>query len=161
MNFALLFEIQIGVTLAIFWKICKTTLFRKPTEVKIGLQTCYFLIFTFSFFQILNDYCQKSYNRFRVLLGSSTRHKYFWSTQFDKGTATLFNLFKICTEMHFVSLFFLNERNITTSLLMIHLKCTVVHYANLNSSSINKPFLNYGLLNMLFRFFLISYLCLF
>ena len=42
---------------------------------------------------------------------------------------------------------------ITTSLLMIHWKCTVVHYANLNSSSINKPFLNYGLLNMLFCFF--------
>ena len=55
--------------------------------------------------------------------------------------------------MHFVSLFFLNERNITTSLLMIHLKCAVVHYANLNSSSINKPFLNYEPLNMLFRFF--------
>ena len=61
--------------------------------------------------------------------------------------------------MHFVSLFFLNERNITTSLLMIHLKCTVVHYSNLNSSSVNKPFLNYGQLNMLFLFFFsISYL---
>ena len=39
-------------------------------------------------------------------------------------------------EMQFVSLFFLNERNIGTSL-----KCTVVHYANLNSSSINKHYL--------------------
>ena len=37
---------------------------------------------------------------------------------------------------------------------MIHLKCTVVHYANLNSSSKNKPFLNYGPLNILFCFFL-------
>ena len=55
--------------------------------------------------------------------------------------------------MHFVSLFFLNERNITTSLLMIHLKRTVVHYSNLNSSSVNKPFLNYAPLNMLFLFF--------
>ena len=36
---------------------------------------------------------------------------------------------------------------------MMHLKCAVVHYANLNSSSINKPFLNYEPLNMLFRFF--------
>ena len=54
--------------------------------------------------------------------------------------------------MHFISLFFLNKRNITTFLLMIHLKCTVVHYVNLNSSSINKPFLNYGPLNMLFCF---------
>ena len=34
---------------------------------------------------------------------------------------------------------------------MIHLKRTVVHYANLISSSINKPFLNYGPLNMLFH----------
>ena len=41
-------------------------------------------------------------------------------------------------------LFFLNERNITTSLLMKNLKCTVVHYTNLNWSSKNKPFLNYG-----------------
>ena len=72
---------------------------------------------------------------------------------FENETATLLNFFEICTDMHFVSLFFLNKRNITTSLLMIHLKCAVVHYANLNSSSINKPFLNYGLLNMLFRFF--------
>ena len=43
--------------------------------------------------------------------------------------------------MHFVSLFFLNERNIPASLLMIHLECAIVHYANLNSSSINKPYL--------------------
>ena len=54
--------------------------------------------------------------------------------------------------MHFVSLFFLNERNVTTSLLMIHLKCTVVH-SNLNPSSVNNPFLNYGPLNMQFLFF--------
>ena len=45
--------------------------------------------------------------------------------------------------MHF---FFLSERNIATSLLIIHLKCTVAHYANLNSSSTNKPS------NTLFRF---------
>ena len=43
--------------------------------------------------------------------------------------------------MHFVSLFFINERNIATSLLMIHLKCIIVYYANLNWSSINKPYL--------------------
>ena len=61
--------------------------------------------------------------------------------------------FEICTEMHFVSLFFLNKTNITASLLMIHLKCTVINYANLNSSSINKPFLNYGSSNILFPFF--------
>ena len=43
--------------------------------------------------------------------------------------------------MRFVSLFFLKERNTTTALLLIHLKRTVIHYANLNSSSINKPYL--------------------
>ena len=62
-------------------------------------------------------------------------------------------LFEICTEMYFVSLFFLNERNITTSLLMMHLKCTVVYYANLNLSTLNKPFLNYGPSNVLFCYF--------
>ena len=36
---------------------------------------------------------------------------------------------------------------------MIHLKCTIAHYTNLNSKSINKPFLNYGPLNILFPFF--------
>ena len=51
--------------------------------------------------------------------------------------------------MNFVSLFFLNERNIATSLLMIHLKCTVVHYANLNSSSINKAYLLFRLFQFL------------
>ena len=83
-----------------------------------------------------------------MFLGSSNLDLHI----FDKETAALLNFFEICTEMHFVSLFFLNERNITTSLLMIHLKCTVVHYSNLNSNSINKPFLNYGPLNMLFLF---------
>ena len=55
--------------------------------------------------------------------------------------------------MHFGYLIFLNERNMTTSLLMIYLKCTVVHCTNLNWSCKNKPFLNYGSLNMLFCFF--------
>ena len=49
--------------------------------------------------------------------------------------------FEISTEIHSVSLSFLNERKIITSLLMIHLKCAVVRYSNLNSRSINKPYL--------------------
>ena len=60
---------------------------------------------------------------------------------FDNETTALLKFFEICTEMHFVSLFFLNERNITTSILIIHLKCTVLHYANPNSSSINQLYL--------------------
>ena len=63
---------------------------------------------------------------------------------FDNETTALLKFLQISKEVHFVSLFFLNERNMTTSLLTIciltigHLKCTVVHYANLNSSSINE-----------------------
>ena len=72
---------------------------------------------------------------------------------FDNETANLLKNFKICLEMYFVSLFSLNERNFTISFLMIHSKCSVVHYVDLNPSCINKPFLNYGPLNMLFRFF--------
>ena len=64
----------------------------------------------------------------------------------------LLRFFEISTELHFVSLFFLNERNLTTSLLMLHLKFTVVDYANLKSGSINKASI-YGPLNMLFHFF--------
>ena len=66
--------------------------------------------------------------------------------------------FKISTEMFFVSSFFQNERNITKSILMIHLKCTVVHYANLNSSSINKTYV--WAFEYAISFFSISYLCL-
>ena len=72
---------------------------------------------------------------------------------FGNETAALLRFFEISTEMHIVCLFFLNERNISTSLLMIHLKCTVVHYVNLNSSSINKSLLDYRPLKMLFCFF--------
>ena len=58
---------------------------------------------------------------------------------FDNETTALSKFFEISMEMHFASLFSLNERDITTSFLMIHLKCTVVHYSNLNPSSINNP----------------------
>ena len=116
-----------------------------------GCENAIFYFLPFPFTQISKDYCQKSYNGFWGFLVISTTSKIFLIYTFLKMKRPPF--FSICTDMHFVSLFFLNERNITTSLLMIHLKCTVVHYANLNSSSKNKPFLNYGLLNMLFRFF--------
>ena len=57
---------------------------------------------------------------------------------FENETAALLKFFKISTEKNFVSLFYLHKRNITTSRLMIHLKCVFVHYASLNSSSISK-----------------------
>ena len=73
---------------------------------------------------------------------------------FDKETVILLNFFEICTEMLFVSLFVLIKRNITTPLLRIHLKYSVVSYSIQNSSSISRLFLNYRSLNMLVLFFL-------
>ena len=106
-----------------------------------------FCLFSFYRFQItIFITCFEGF--YEVLL----RHKYFWSRHFCQWNERLFkNLFFI--EMYFVSLFVLNERNITTLLLMIHWKCTLVHYANLNSSSIKKSFLYYGSLNKLFHIF--------
>ena len=79
---------------------------------------------------------------------------------FDNEATALLNFFEIFTEMHFVSLIFLNERNITTSLLMVHFKCTVVHYANLNSSPIKRSYLRaveYAILFVFFRFLIYGY----
>ena len=140
-----------GSGILYFWlyfvKSCKTSFFRKPKEVRTGCRTCYFFaISPFSKFQIA---IVKILRKFYYVTNIFDLHI------FDKETAAFLNFFEVCTEVHFVSLFFLNERNITTSLLMIHLKCTVAHYSNLNSSSVNKPFLNYGPLNMLFFRFLI------
>ena len=42
---------------------------------------------------------------------------------FDNETMALSKIFQISTEMHFVFLFFVNERNIATLLWMIHSKC--------------------------------------
>ena len=143
-----------------FGKSCKTTLFRREA----GRRTCYFLIFAFSLFPNFKWLSSKI-----LYWISSVYRKFYYVTNifdlhiFDKETVALLNFLEICIKKHFVSSFFLNEKSITTSLLMIHLKYTVVHYSNLNSSSISKPFLNYGPLNMLFffLFFTISYLHLF
>ena len=70
---------------------------------------------------------------------------------FDNETTVVLKLFEIFTEMHFVFLFFQNGRNNTTKLLMIHLKVTVLHYVELNSSSINKSFL--GAVDYVISFF--------
>ena len=106
-----------------------------------------FKLFPFSIFWISNDYFQKYcgkttlfYNAFRMFLWSSTLLQIFLIHTFDNETTVLLKVFEICKEMHFVCLFFLYERNITASLLMTYLKCSVVHYANLNSNSINKQF---------------------
>ena len=132
-----------------FGKSCKTTLFRREA----GRRTCYFLIFAFSLFPNFEWLSSKI-----LYWISSVYRKFYYVTNifdlhiFDKETVAVLNFLEICIKKHFVSSFFLNEKSIKTSLLMIHLKYTVVHYSNLNSSSISKPFLNYGPLNMLFFF---------
>ena len=76
----------------------------------------------------------------------------------DNETRALLKCFEIFTEIYFVSLFFLNERNISTSLLMMHLKCTVVHYASVNSSPINTPYLQ--TVEYAISFFFLFLICL-
>ena len=105
----------------------------------------FFKILPVSFFQISNDYCQISYGK--TILFYNEFWGFYYVTNifdlhtFDNETTALLKFIETSTEIHFVSLLFLNERNIATSLLMIHSKCTLVHYANLNSSSKNKPYL--------------------
>ena len=123
-----------------------------------GRRKCYFSIFAFCLFPnfkwllswnsivLSKFYCVTNMFDLHIIENEIFEHI---SKKFKR--VSLLTFFEICTDLHFVSLFFLNERNIATSFLMIHLKCTVVHYANLNSSSINKLFLNYGLWNMLFQ----------
>ena len=124
-----------------------------------------FYLFRFSKFQkaIVKNFMEKVipfYNGFWGFLWSSTTlTKIFDLHNFDNETTTSLNFFEISNEMYFVSLFFLNEINVATSLLIIHLKCTFVNYANLNLSPINKPYLQTN--EYAISFFSISYLCLF
>ena len=97
-----------------------------------------FCLFHFSKFQmtVVKNLSEKP---FFFIMDFEGSYKFYYVTNifdlhtFDNGTTVLLNFFEISTEMYFVSLFFLNERNITTSILTMHLKCTVVHYANLFS----------------------------
>ena len=104
----------------------------------------YFIFFKFQMTIVKNVMGKPSY----FLMDSKGFMKFYYVTDlhdpqiFENETKPFLKFFEICTKMHFVSLLFLNEGNITTSFLMIHIKCTDVHYANVNSSSINKSFLN-------------------
>ena len=108
-----------------------------------GCRKWYFLIFAFSIFSKFQMTVVKYLMAkpsffimdFEVSYEVLLRQKYFILDlhTFDNETTALLKCFEISTEMQFV-LFLLNERNITTSLLIIHLKCTVAHFANLNSS---------------------------
>ena len=61
-----------------------------------------FLLFPFT--QISSDYCRKSYDGFWGLLVISPATQIFLIYTFV--TMKLLNFFEICTDMHFVSLFF-------------------------------------------------------
>ena len=120
---------------------------KKVCLMSNGCRKCWLLIFAFFIFSnfkwILSKILWKNrpffqwISRFLVKFYNFTNK--FNLNAFDNETTTLLNFFEISTEMHFDSLFFLNIRNLATSLLMIYLKCIVVHYVNLNSSSKKKP----------------------
>ena len=134
------------------FKLCKHQTF--------GLMKC--IIWAKSNLATINSVCVKI--GFTINGPSNMLFFNFWLFSFlffSKGycqTTGLFNFFEICKEIHFISLFFLNERNIATSLLMAHSKCAILHYANLNSSYINKLLLNYRPLKILFLFFFFNFL---
>ena len=79
---------------------------------------------------------------------------------FDNETTAVLNFLKVLRKS-ILFLYFLNERNIKTSPLMIHSRWAVVHYANRKSSCRNNPLnMLYEPLNMplaLFRFLI--YVC--
>ena len=119
-----------------------------------GRRKCYFFnscLFPFYKFQmtIVKNLIMNLEDSHEVLL----RHKYFWSIYFWQWNGGPFIFLKNLHGNAFCFFIFSNETNMRISLLMLHWKCTTVYYANLNSSFINKSFLNYGPLNMLFRFF--------
>ena len=109
--------------------MCKTWImqFVKTFGFRLtGRWKCYFLIFAFSLYPNFKCLLSKILQWiFSVLSNFCYFANIFDLHIFDNKTAALFIFLEICRDMQFVSLFFLNERNISTSLLMIHLKCTV------------------------------------
>ena len=149
--------------LAIINSVCEKVLFTIKGQLRmLFFSFCYFHFPKFQMTIVKNLKEKPSFSimdfegSHEVLL----RQRYLWFTYNE--TTALLTFSENSMEIHFVSLFFVNERNITTSLLMISLKLTVVHYANVSSSSINKSYLRaveYGI-SFLFVFF-ISFLFMF
>ena len=125
----------------------------------------FFSILTFSFIQLSNGYCQKCYDKttlvdFQNSYKFSPRHKFLWSTRFWQWNNDAFKFF---WNLHGDALCFFSFckwKKYYNLILMIHLKHAIVHYTNFTSSSIIKPFLNYGSSNMLFYFLhFLNYTC--
>ena len=86
----------------------------------------------------------------------------FYNLKFlDNETPALWIFFDIFTEERFSSEILSNEGNIKASILLTHLKCIVVGYSNGNKSFTCRLLSNYAPLNMLFRFFNISFIVFF
>ena len=118
-----------------------------------GHRKCYFSIFAFSLFPNFKWLLSKILQRISRVLSN-----FYYVTNisdlhiFENETTTLLNLF---WNLHgYAFCFFISSK--WKKHYNPPLDDTFKMYccaANLNSSSINKPFLNYGLLNMLFRCF--------
>ena len=78
---------------------------------------------------------------------------------FDNKTTALLKLFKISTENGFCFFIFSKWKKYCSLIFNDTLKCAVVHYCNLNSSSINKFYLR--AVENAISVFSIFYLCLF
>ena len=92
-----------------------------------GCRKCYFLIFSFFHFsdfkKLLSKILWQNHPFFIMDFECSYEVLLFLICIFWQWKDGLFEIF---TEMHFVSSFLLHKRNITTSLLMIHLKCSIM-----------------------------------
>ena len=107
-----------------------------------------FLIFAFFIFPNFKWLCQKPYGKTIHHFGCSNEallhQKYFLSGNcWQWNDSSFIYFFKKIARKCMLFLYFSEWKKYTTSLLITHLKCSVVHYANLNSSSINKWFFNY------------------
>ena len=67
-DFTLLFEIEVDITLAVFREKLQNHTLQSAQKAKWAVEHTIFKFLPFPFFQISNDYCQKSYNGFRVFL---------------------------------------------------------------------------------------------
>ena len=113
------------------------------------------LFITFCLFPLPKflDYCQKPYSWFWGFLVISTMSQIFLTYTFFKMKWRPFYFFFSFPGYAIWFFIFSKWKKHDNLPLMTHLKCTVANYTNLKWSSKNKPFLNYGSLNMLFRFF--------
>ena len=89
-----------------------------------------FYFWPFPFTKISKDSCQKSYNGIWTFLVICTNATNIFDLHiFENETAALFFFFFFFFNLHgYAFRVFLNERNMTISLLMIHLQCTCALY---------------------------------